>query len=452
MFVVALFQHQIEALHTACRAMAFSIADVGPIIVECLGTEVVDFLRCSRSLSTDRRLATAAVQIEGFTFALVHPMFAEDGALVQKAAELFQGGKEEAAALWGSLGPGVRKDVALVGRCCGRLLDFWFPGDFVPPEVYRRDEFIRNFVEGIVDVDTAHGLMDIYVEILPQGLFREDRLFALAAAKKGLWPFGLEQQSMHWTDDEEIMSAMLQSSRYLNGSFILEMKVSCMVLKAPSWGGREGVLHLVQKYPPSAAVLLQGFEILDEKLVDQVVQAASEFNGRTTGAWNQIRLGSESFRPHVWASVWRRLLRAGVLNVHSLHVGLVEAACARPDRLWESDLNLLVKVVSKSCFGAANRLLSVRDVARKVFQTRGLAIRSSIWTADKEMALIAVRQDGRALKVLSDDLKADADVVLAAIAQNWFAAAWVGNLPFSALQEAKRIAVAQDQLAFELFF
>ena len=59
-----------------------------------------------------------------------------------------------------------------------------------------------------------------------------------------------------------------------------------------------------------------------------------------------------------------------------------------------------------------------------VFSHDGLQIRNSPFVDNKQFVLIAVQQDGIALKYVSSRLQADLDVVLRAVNQNGLAIAW----------------------------
>ncbi len=63
-------------------------------------------------------------------------------------------------------------------------------------------------------------------------------------------------------------------------------------------------------------------------------------------------------------------------------------------------------------------------IARVVFSRNGLQIRESHFV-NKSSALIAVRQNGLALKYVSGRLQSDVDVAMVAVQQNGLALAWV---------------------------
>jgi hypothetical protein len=64
-------------------------------------------------------------------------------------------------------------------------------------------------------------------------------------------------------------------------------------------------------------------------------------------------------------------------------------------------------------------------VARVVFSRDGLQIRESPFVDDKSLVLIAVKQNGLALRWVSDQLQFDLDVAMVAVRQNGLALAWV---------------------------
>ena len=70
------------------------------------------------------------------------------------------------------------------------------------------------------------------------------------------------------------------------------------------------------------------------------------------------------------------------------------------------------------------KIQSLDYVARVTFFHKGLQIRNSPFVDNRQFALIAVRQNGLALKYVSDRLRADDGVVLQALQQNGLALAW----------------------------
>lgn len=91
---------------------------------------------------------------------------------------------------------------------------------------------------------------------------------------------------------------------------------------------------------------------------------------------------------------------------------------------------------------------NARWAAKVVLSVAGLEIRQTPWISDRELALLAVNNDGRALKYLYRRLAADPQVALAAVKQHWAALAWV---PSSAVtNEILDAAVRQNAAAAEL--
>ena len=74
---------------------------------------------------------------------------------------------------------------------------------------------------------------------------------------------------------------------------------------------------------------------------------------------------------------------------------------------------------------AAKHIQYRREVAKTAFCRSGMQIKDSIWNDDKELALLAVKQNGLALKYVSDRLCNDKEVQKAAVQQNGLALAHV---------------------------
>jgi len=66
-------------------------------------------------------------------------------------------------------------------------------------------------------------------------------------------------------------------------------------------------------------------------------------------------------------------------------------------------------------------------VAQVVFSLDGRLIRNSPFIQDEEMALLAVRQNGMALKWLHQNLRTNSEILMTAVRQNGLALAWAWN-------------------------
>ncbi len=92
----------------------------------------------------------------------------------------------------------------------------------------------------------------------------------------------------------------------------------------------------------------------------------------------------------------------------------------------------------------SRHIKSLEYVARLTFSHDGLQIRNSPYVGNKQFALIAVRQNGLALKYVSSRLQADDGVVLRAVRQNGVALAWVR---FTHAHATIRAAIRQNPAA-----
>ncbi len=105
-------------------------------------------------------------------------------------------------------------------------------------------------------------------------------------------------------------------------------------------------------------------------------------------------------------------------------IQLVGAWC----EVLPSDKPLLTRVFRENpgrYWGCHDHIQHLEYVARVVFSRNGLQIRESPFVNTKSFALIAVRQNGLALRWVSDRLQSDVDVAMVAVQQNWLALAWV---------------------------
>ena len=96
--------------------------------------------------------------------------------------------------------------------------------------------------------------------------------------------------------------------------------------------------------------------------------------------------------------------------------------------LLPSDEPLLTRVFRenpKLYSGCSHNIRRLEYVARVAFSHDGLQIPGSSFIDNKQFALLAVQQNGLALKHVSSQLQGDIDVVTRAVQQNGLALAWV---------------------------
>ena len=89
-------------------------------------------------------------------------------------------------------------------------------------------------------------------------------------------------------------------------------------------------------------------------------------------------------------------------------------------------------------------------VAEVVFSHDGLQIRNSPLVDQKPFALIAVRQNGLALRWVSDRLQSDVDVAMVAVQQNGLVLAWVRWFRGLKLTRVIEAAIRQNPAAAAL--
>jgi hypothetical protein len=250
---------------------------------------------------------------------------------------------------------------------------------------------------------------------IPDAMLANDREFALDCARKGINPFGSENQL--YVHDQEIAELYLKTCQfYQHGVY---EKIS-----ASPWHNREWVLRMCRDAPMTASFLLEKangdlqLEIIEAVPRDYVYET---FNGNSRDA-----------DPRIWRAAVRREPRA---------IQLVGSWC----QVLPSDQPLLTRVFRENpkwywrCHQHIQRL---EYVAVTVFERDGLQIRDSPFVDIIEFALIAVQQNGLALRWVSERLQSNLGVALWAVRQNGLALAWVrwqrGGKPTYVIEAAIR--------------
>lgn len=412
------------------------IGNVGETLLKFIEhKDVQSVLRVARDVGRCRHLAMAAVYVEGFTFSTIHPMFAKDRSIAEKAIECFRGGIEKQEALWMSIHPMFTSDPVFAGCSCGSALDFLYPK--MISHTMREDQtFIINFIQSIENTEVASYDFDKYLDLVPDDMMA-NRAVALLCAQKGLWSFGKRERL--WTTDKEIISAFLQhGNRGCREDLCNEVAVMARTLD----DGFSFVRKQIKENPGCAPTLTPIITSLAEfqEIFDIIV---SHNTSNFLGYFERVRFIRDSIHPSLWNRVWRQLVRADLLSMN--FIKLDDINDHNP-----ADIQLVVDKVSSDliyCFESSSIQYSER-VAAAVFAARGRLIANTIWLDTKSMALIAVQQDGRALRHVSSLLRSDFDVIRAAVQQTWLALAWViwdCHLPdfYNIREEVRREALSQ---------
>lgn len=424
--------------------------------------DVASLLRCCRCLSRSRLLALGAAECNGFTMSMVHPMFGDDEGLARHAVWSLASTAADVLALWHSMSPRLKADPAFAGYASGRFADVLFPSAMLN-QIDHRDicvnpVFLRSFVEATNPVDTRYmyySTSDVTV-YFPHDMML-DRNFALLCAQKGFWPFG-DRFPPLWTDDEEIIAAVLQHEtgdgldlNESNDALPPWSDVARMVMNAPAWGGKGAVLRMVEAQPRCSLIFCPLLTMSDVGLLNKIIDICSEHN-KSRMPHERVVFVRGAFKDlGLWRTSWRRMLCLGVMHLWSV-------TTEELDLDSEADIELLMTSVRamrpefRRFLGRWQLVQDERAVALAVLSVSPLSIQGTDWAYDKEVALAAVRSDGRCLKHLSRALRADHDVVIAAVCQTWMAVAWIETQAcrMETVVEAERIACEQNPLATSL--
>lgn len=390
------------------------IGNVGDTLLKFIEHKDIQFvLRVARDVGRCRHLAMTAVYVQGFTFKTIHPMFAKDRSIAEKAIKCFQGGIEEEEALWRSIHPKFTSDPVFAGCSCGFALDFLYPN--MISHAMREDQtFIINFIQSIKNTEDASYEFHKYLDLVPDDMMA-NRAVALLCAQKGLWSFGKRERL--WTTDKEIISAFLQHGcRGCREDLCDEVAVMARTLD----DSFSFVRKQIKENPVCAPILTPSITSLAE--FQEIFDIIVSHNTSILMYFDRVRFVRNSVHPSLWNRVWRQLVRADLLSMNFIELDDINDH--NP-----ADIQLVVDVAIRKSFLCfhfqSSSLQNSEHVAAAVFAARGRLIENTKWLDTKSMALIAVQQDGRALRHVSCRLRSDFDVIRAAVHQTWLALAWV---------------------------
>jgi hypothetical protein len=298
--------------------------------------------------------------------------------------------------LWTSIPENVVTTDFLAFACAEH--DFW-AYKYVPATTRADPAFVRALVGHVETFNpkecNAPPLSD--QRYIPDTMLSEDRELALDCARKGINPFGSENQLyVHY---QEIAEAFLKTCQFYPRGVYEKIRPS-------PWHNREWVLCTCRVLPATAWFLIEANGDLQLEIIEAVPRdyVLHTFEG-----------GTHATDHRIWRAAVHREPRV---------IQLVGSWC----EVLPSDQPLLTRVFRENpkwywrCHQHIQRL---EYVAVTVFERDGLQIRDSPFVDIIEFVLIALQQNGLALRWVSERLQSNLGVALWAVRQNGLALAWV---------------------------
>ena len=380
-------------------------------LLQIIGTEVVTFLleylgahgRLLETASLVRcsvPFVWAAATQQNFHLFKV-PMHLRTDALCRHALRCSRGRFNW---LWASI-PETFVTADLMAWACVHRDYATYAYNHVPPEVRASEAFARALVSHAeqFDPDSESDATPPNTWI-PDDILAANRDLALQCAQKGISPFGTEEQ-LNYVADQEIVEAFLKAREWCEAHMFEKFSRS-------AWCNRDWMLMMCREAPATAACFLNQSED-DACLQREIIQTVPRDLVYQTMNINSNRSVDEA----IWRIALCRDPRV---------IGIIGSWC----RVLPSDEHLLTRVFRENpwFYGQAHaHISSIVYVARIVFAHDGRQIKHSrLFQDQREMALLAVGQNGLALKYISERLRCDPDTVMAAVHQNGLALAWVG--------------------------
>lgn len=373
-------------------------------IVRCLDiASMIQVRMVSSSLNCNREIILHCVQLPNFTFDRSIPWkMAADRSLIKSALSAFQGCQDQFEALWASVCPELQQDDDVMAFACSRVQD-WMYSRHVPSDTKSEAHFIKLIVEYTISPGsiTYWESEDLGFPLVPDELLVDNRKFALTCAAKGFSPFGCRKDLL-WTVDEDVVFEYLTSSD------------SCCFTLTPTIlsTAKARRAHILTKSPLLAVSFLSHEDNQSDarELIEVVARSTIPFLIRS------------NFSQSLWASLWRIAAMKGMLK----------PCCVFPSDTdgSYSDAMLVASMFNDDRFiqFRCSPFAAVESVARLVFTKNGMQIKESLWIDNKELGMIAVKQNGCALQYLTEQLRSDVDVTLTAVQQTWMAITWVSSV------------------------
>lgn len=374
--------------------------DLAAIVMGFLGnsghSELLE--TCSRLRCSFNFVWGAATQYK-FSFFKVCLSLRNNDALCRRAIEYAWRGQVHFRRLMISIPAEVRTSIDFMAYTTTKV--FLWVAEFLDDDIRLNPEFCSALIKHLPPYDEEYGCDDRVVDYIPDGILASNRELALACARKGFRPFG--SKFLLHVDDEEVIAT------YLRVQHRLPQDVVPALMQSAAWFTEGWILDMCSSWPETAPFMLEIASNSDvqakilEAIPDDMVYKTLDENIGIDETFNRL---------------WRRALQRDP-NV----IRLVGDWCdLRPE-----DEGLLTRFFSAhpQLYSQSHYCLRrLRYVARAVFSRDGRQIRDSRFIRDKEMALIAVQQNGMALKWLHEDLRKDSVILMAAVRQNGLALAW----------------------------
>ena len=388
-------------------------SDLASVLMQYIDTSHRQLLAVARPLRRSQMFARAAAAGQDFNpFKFDRSL--RDDIFCRRMLVSMSGCEMHYKRLWTSI-PEIIITTDFLTFACAKH-DLW-AYKYVPTTMRVEPAFVRALVNYTKTFDPKEDeslpLSD--QRYIPDAMLANDSELAMACARKGINPFGSENQL--YVHDQEIAELYLKTCQfYQHGVY---EKIS-----ASPWHNREWVLRMCRDAPRTASFLL---EKANGDLQLEIIEAVPEnwvyktFNGNSRGA-----------DPRIWRAAVRREPRV---------MQIVANWC----EVLPSDQPLLTRAFLQQpmmythCQWHIQRL---EYVAVTVFERDGLQIRDSPFVDIIEFVLIALQQNGLALRWVSERLQSNLGVALWAVRQNGLALAWVrwdrGGKPTYVIEAAIR--------------
>ena len=389
----------LEVLFTPLFCPAMSLlrvlqSDLASVLMQYLDASHAQLLEIARPLRNSNTFAWEACTQRGFNLFKVAEHLRGD-ALCRRTLELMLWSEKAFVRLWASIPESIITTDFLAFAC---VLHHTWVYEYVPLAVRDDSTFVHALVNHAKTFEAESDICPLVpAKWIPDAMLA-DREFAMACAEKGIEPFGSTSQL--YVHDQEIVEEYLKTRQDCDPGVYEKIRAS-------PWHSREWVLHMCRDAPETAKFLLSQtygtlqVEIIETIPIDYVYETFS----------------NDGVNVHHRLQTWRIAVRREPRVLNMLGDWCV---------LLPSDESLLIRafrenpIVYSSC---SSYIKSLDYVARVTFSHGGLQIRNSPYLDNKQFALIAVRQNGLALKYLSLRLRLDDDVVLQAVQQNGLALA-----------------------------
>ena len=371
-------------------------SDLASVLMQYLDASHSELLEVARPLRNSNTFAWEACTQRGFNLFKVAEHLRGD-ALCRRTLELMLWSKKAFVRLWASI-PETVVSTDFLAFACALESDAY---DYVPETVRADPAFVRALVGHVRTHDPKKDAQrPLEHEDWISDEMLEDRELALTCARKGIVPFGWRHQ-LH-IHDQEIVEVYIKTC---NGCDFDDYEL----IQTSPWHNPDWVLGMCRDAPETAHFFMAFVDDLQLAIIETVPRAY------VYDTWGTRTWDNDDHREITWRAALRREPRI---------VQKIDEWCD-----WQpSDEVLLTRVFRenpKLYTGCRDYIRNLEFVAEVVFSHDGLQIRDSPFVDNIVFALIAVRQNGLALRWVSTRLQTNLVVMSRAVAQNGMALAWV---------------------------